>query len=164
MKGYLKQTGTWVRDQVSSVYSANEANIAVSDADGLGESMADMLSEMHIPSLEFHGGYSAKAMDERHFKNLRTQFYNIVALKFEKGYYDLRQMNEKDFELLRSQLCSIRVKAPDGMGRLQIETKEDMLARQIKSPDYADCFSMMEYAYYMMKQGLQTRPRAMGNL
>ena len=164
MKGYRKQTGTWVRDQVSSVYSANEANIVVSDADGLGESMAEMLSEMHVPSLEFHGGYAHKAMDERHFKNLRTQFYNIVALKFEKGMYDLRHMDEKDFEILRGQLCSIRVKAPDGMGRLQIETKEDMLARGIKSPDFSDAYMMMEFAYFQMRQGLQLRPRSMGHL
>ena len=164
MKGYIKQTGTWIRDQVSSVYNANEANIAVSDADGLGESMADMLSEMHVPSLEFHGGSSQKAMDERRFKNLRTQFYHIVALKFEKGLYDLRHMSEKDYDILRGQLCSIRVKAPDGLGRLQIETKEDMLARQIKSPDFSDCFMMMEYAHFMMKQGIQLKPRAMGVL
>ena len=164
MKGYLKQTGTWVRDQVASVYTANECNIAVSDADGLGESMADMLSEMHVPSLEFHGGSSMKAMDQRRFRNLRSQFYHIVALNFEKGLYDLRQMSEKDFEILRGQLCSIRVKAPDGLGRLQIETKENMLARQVKSPDYADCFMMMEFGSFMMKTGLQTRPRSMGSL
>lgn len=164
MKAYPKQTSTFIRDQVASVYNAQEANIAVSDADGVGESMADMLSEMHVPSLEFHGGSTQKAMDERKFRNIRTQFYKVIALKFEKGLYDLRQMNDKDFEILRSQLTSIRVKAPDGLGRMQIETKEDMLARQIKSPDWADCFMMMEYAYFMMRQGLETRPRAMGAL
>lgn len=164
MKGYLRQTGTWVRDQVVSVYGANECNTVVCDADGVGESMGDMLAEMHVACLEFHGGHTQKAMDQRRYRNLRSQFYNIIALKFEKGMYNLKYLDEKSYDLLRSQLCSIRVKAPDGLGRMQIETKEDMLARQVKSPDYADAFMMMEYAYFMMRQGLETRPRSMGVL
>lgn len=162
IKGYRKQTSTFIRDMVQSMYSKLEANVVVHDADGLGESMAEQLSEFHVPSLEFHGGYAQKAMSTK-FRNLRSQFYWIIAKKFEKGLYDLRQLNEQDFDILRSQLCSIRVKPEDGMGRFQIETKEDMLARGIKSPDYADCFMMGEYGYYMHKH-IELRPHSMGSL
>ncbi len=41
IKGYRKQTSTWIRDQVQSMYSKIEANVVVHDADGLGESMAE---------------------------------------------------------------------------------------------------------------------------
>lgn len=161
-KGYRKQTATWIRDQVTSMYSKLEANIVVHDADGLGEPMAENLSESHVPSLEFHGGYAQKAMSSK-FRNLRSQFYWIIAKKFEKGLYNLKYMNEEDYQILRSQLCSIRVKPEDGMGRFQIETKEDMLARGIKSPDYADEFMMEEYGYYMHGH-MELRPQRMGAL
>lgn len=162
IKGYRKQTSIFIRDMVQSMYSKFEANVVVHDADGLGESMAEQLAEMHVPSLEFHGGYAQKAMSQK-FRNLRSQFYWIVAKKFEKGLYDLRDLNEQDFELLRSQLCSIRVKPEDGMGRFQIETKEDMLARGIKSPDYADCYMMGEFGFYMHKH-MDLKPQRMGAL
>lgn len=162
LKGYRKQTSTWIRDQVQSMYSKLEANVVVHDADGLGESMSEQLSESHVPSIEFHGGYAQKAMSGK-FKNLRSQFYWIVAKKFEKGLYNLKHMDEKDFDVLRSQLCGIRVKPEDGMGRFQIETKEDMLSRGIKSPDYADCFMMGEYGFYMHRH-MDLKPQKMGAL
>ena len=162
VKGYRKQTSTWIRDQVTSMYSANECNVVVHDADGLGESMAEQLSEMHVPSLEFHGGYAQKAMSGK-FRNLRSQFYWMVSRKFEKGLYNLKALDENDFFILREQLCSIRVKPEDGLGRFQIETKEDMLARGIKSPDYADAFMMSEFGLHMHKS-MDIQPRSMGSL
>lgn len=160
--GFRKQTSTWIRDFVQSKYSKYEANIVVHDADGIGENMGEILSESYVPSVEFHGGYGQKAMSQK-FKNLRTQFYSIVAKKFEKGVYDLRQLPQDDFDKLRGQLCSIRVKAPDGLGRMQIETKEDMLARQIKSPDHADQFMMAEYGFFMHRH-IDLKPHSMGSL
>lgn len=158
--GFRKQTSIWIRDFVTSKYSKYEANVVVHDADGLGESMAEQLAEMHVSSLEFHGGYAQRPTSQK-FRNLRSQYYWLVAKKFEKGLYDLRGLPEADFELLRSQLCSIRVKPEDGMGRFQIETKEDMLARGIKSPDYADTYMMSEYAYQLHKY-IDTKPYSMG--
>lgn len=162
IKGYRKQTATWIRDQVASIYSKLEANVVVHDADGLGEPMAENLSLLHIPSLEFHGGYGQKALSGK-FKNLRTQFYWIVAKKFEKGVYNLKYLDEEQYQILRGQLCSIRIKPDDGLGRIQIETKEDLLARSIKSPDYADCFMMGEYGHYMHRN-MELKPRSMGAL
>ncbi len=162
IKGYRKQTSTWIRDQVQTLYSKTEANVVVHDADGLGESMAEILSMVHVPSLEFHGGYGQKAFSGK-FKNLRSQFYWLIAKKFEKGLYNLKHLDEKEFELLRSQLCSIRVKPEDALGRFQIETKEDLLARQIKSPDYADCFMMGEFGFYMHRN-MDLKPQKMGSL
>lgn len=151
IKGYLRQTSTFMRDQVETLYTKKLAKVVCVDADGIGENIADIMSEVHIPTLEFHGGYGAKAYDQTKFKNMRTQFYWIVAKKFEKGLYNLKHMDSKEFELLRSQLCCIRQKPDDALGRMQIETKEDLLSRSIKSPDYADCFVLMEYANFMRK-------------
>lgn len=163
MNALRKQTQTFVRDQIQSWYTKLEANIVVFDSDGLGEPMAEMMAEVHVPSLEFHGGYAQKALEGQKYKNLRSQFYWLVAKKFEKGMYNLKHLSEKEFDILRSQLCSIRVKAPDGMGRFQIETKEDLMARQIKSPDYADAFVMSEFAYFQRRMA-ELRPHRMGTL
>lgn len=163
MSGYPQSTMTNTREEMSAWHQKVESTIRVSDADGVGESLAELLSELSLSCLEFHGGYGARAMDEARFKNLRSQFFWVVAKKFEKGLYNLKHMDEKSFEILRGQLCSIRVKKPDALGRFQIETKEDMMARQIKSPDYADTFMMGEYGYYMSKMA-DVKPRMYGSL
>ncbi len=136
---------------LSTAFNNNKAEFVVVDADGVGDNYQELLQDRHVTTIEFHGGYNQKAMDERKFRNLRTQFYRLVALKFEKGLYSLSEIGQKEYEILKNQLCAIKVKPPDGLGRLQIETKEDMQTRGIKSPDYADTFMMLEYGFWMAK-------------
>lgn len=163
MRGYPRSTMTNTRDEIQIWHQKHESTVRVSDADGVGESLAEILAELSVSCLEFHGGRGARALDEIRFKNLRSQFYWVVAKKFEKGLYNLKHLDEKSFEILRGQLCSIRVKEPDNLGRFQIETKEEMATRQIKSPDYADTFMMAEYGYYMSKMA-DVKPRTYGSL
>lgn len=80
-----------------------------------------------------------------------------MAKKLEKKMYDLSKLPAKEYEVLKNQLCCIKVKPPDAYGRMQIETKEDMRARGIKSPDYADSFMMSEYAWWMDRYGQQAQ-------
>lgn len=149
IKAYQRIPTTETRDILSHDYLKLELNDLVIDADGLGEGLDDMLREKNVPFYDFHGGYGQKALDSEKYKNLRTQFYLIVAKKFEKGLYDLRQLPQKEYEILKNQLCCIRVKPHDAMGRMQIETKEDLQARSIKSPDFSDSFMMTEYGFWM---------------
>lgn len=151
LKGYKQIPTTKSADILSSQFHIRNANFVVVDADGVGEGTSDILIDRSLPVIEFHGGYGQKAIDKTKFRNLRSQFYWIVAKKFEKGAYNLSALPEQIFEILKNQLCSIRVKPPDAMGRIQIETKDDMSARGIKSPDYADCFMMAEYGYWASK-------------
>lgn len=127
-------------------------SIAIDD-DGVGGGVTDILTAQRIGIWAFHGGWQEKAIDITHYKNLRSQFYWIVAKKFEKGLYSLKKLPQKEYEILKNQLCSIKVLPPDVRGRIRIETKEDMLARGMKSPDYADAFMMSEYGFYMGKMG-----------
>lgn len=135
--------------KVQKKYEDKDGDTIVIDSDGFGEGVSDILQSKNIGVVEFHGGYSASAIDKLHFKNLRTQFYWIAAKKFEKGLYSLKYLPDKQFELLKNQLCAIRIKHPDALGRYQIETKEDMMARGISSPDLADTFIMGEYGYWV---------------
>jgi G:T-mismatch repair DNA endonuclease (very short patch repair protein) len=151
MRGYQRIRTTETADQVAFDVLHHKAGLATIDTDGVGEGPADMLAERKVPVVEFHGGYGYHAMDGQKFKNLRSQFYWVVAKKFEKGLYDLTRLDAKEYEILKLQLCSIRKKNPDALGRFQIETKDDMMARGIKSPDHADCFMMGEYGFYMSR-------------
>lgn len=151
IKGYYRIPTTETSDKISFEYSRRNVSNVVVDSDGIGEGVSDVLYSRKIPVVEFHGGYGQKAIDSNRFKNLRSQFYWIVAKKFEKGMYSLNQLDERSYELLKNQLCSVKMKAPDSLGRIQIETKEDLAARGIKSPDYADCFVYAEYGWYMSK-------------
>jgi hypothetical protein len=151
IKGFYRITTFDATDRIAVYWSSKKANTVVVDSDGVGEGVSDGLTAKHIPVTEFHGGYGHKAMEQIKFRNLRTQFYWLIAKKFEKGLYNLKHLPDKEYEILKNQLCSIKQKAPDSMGRLQIETKEDLMARGIKSPDFADCFMMLEYGNYMSR-------------
>ncbi|HEY9874569.1 MAG TPA: hypothetical protein V6D12_14110 [Candidatus Obscuribacterales bacterium] len=148
IKGHYRLATNETSDILAWKYSQTQANNLVVDSDGIGEGVADNLIAKRIGVTEFHGGYGAKAIDDNKFKNLRSQFYWIVAKKFEKGLYNLKHIPEREYELLKNQLCCIKVKAPDAMGRIQIETKEDLMARGIRSPDFADAFVYGEYGFW----------------
>ena len=133
---------------IKRYYEQKEADTIVIDSDGFGEGVSDILTAQRIGVIEFHGGYGAKALQAGRYRNLRSQFYHIAAKKFENGLYCLNELPQNVYETLKSQLCSIRVRPPDAMGRMQIETKEDMMARGIKSPDFADALVYSEFAFF----------------
>jgi len=130
-----------------------DVDTIVFDADGIGDGMEETLKNKNVPFYAFHGGYGHKAIDERRYKNLRTQFYCLLGKKLEKGLISLKSLPQKEFEILKNQLCCINYKLHDGLGRVQIETKADLKARMIESPDSADSVMMSEYAHWMGKMG-----------
>lgn len=144
---------TMTAQKIKHKYEMKEADSITIDSDGVGEGVGDILISEKLGVLEFHGGYGYKAMDSNKFRNLRTQFYWVMAKKFEKGMYSLKKLPQKQYELLKMQLTCIRAKEPDALGRFQIETKEDLMARGIASPDLADTCMMLEYAKYMGRIG-----------
>jgi len=134
-------------------YEKYKCDTLVIDSDGFGEGVADLLISQNMHPMEFHGGYSSKPLDGRRFRNLRSQFYWIVSKKIEKGLYSFKNLDQETYEQLKRELCSIKVRPPDPLGRFQIETKEDMHARGIKSPDLADALVYSEYGFFMGKMG-----------
>jgi len=137
---------------VKRAYEKEDADSLVVDDDGVGGGVTDMLREQHIGVLAFKNGSKAKAIDHNHYVNLKSQFYHIVAKKLEQGLYDLSEMSQLHFEMLKNQLCATKY-IIDSMGRMKVESKDDMKARGLVSPDLGDAFVMAEYAYYMGRQG-----------
>ena len=148
---HRKKSGTETADRLGLKYNAWHSQTVVVDANGVGEFLEDMLIERKIPVTSFRGGSSQKSFDNSKFKNLRTQFYWVLAKKFEKGMISLNQIGQEEYDILKNQLCSIILKNPDPLGRIQIETKEEMISRGIKSPDAADALMMSEFAIFMTR-------------
>lgn len=100
------------------------------DIIGLGAGVYDRLRELKF---NVNGiNVAEAASDKEKYANLRAEIYWDMAHKFQEGEVDIPE----DLELL-AQLSSIKYKF-DSHGRLQIESKEDMKKRGIKSPDKAD--------------------------
>ena len=78
---------------------------------------------------------SEKASKEDRYVNCRAEHYGNLAKRFEMGEIDI-----PDHRLLASQLASLKKRYPKG--KLQIESKELMKKRGLKSPDFADALAL----------------------
>jgi hypothetical protein len=97
----------------------------------VGGGVVDRLREQRHPAVGLNGGSRPK--DRHRFVNARAEWYWGLRERFEHGEIDIGP----DDEVLAEQLCSIRY-GVDSVGRIQIESKEEMRARGIASPDRAD--------------------------
>jgi hypothetical protein len=118
----------------------------VIDVVGLGAGVFDRLREMGYPAVSFSGAERAWRPDK--FKNRRAEVYWTFRNDLEAGLIDL---DPADTEL-QAQLQNIKWWV-DSSGRIQIEGKEDMRERGVKSPDRADaCVYSMVHSGPMVVQ------------
>lgn len=103
------------------------------DADGLGAGVVDRLREQGVTVMEIHGG--SEAREKGRFKNLRSELFWTLRERFEDGSIVI----ENDEELI-AQLMSLRYRVSSD-GRIEIETKDEMRRRGMKSPDRADALA-----------------------
>lgn len=141
---------TMIAGMIKNSYEDDDRDTLVVDDCGLGGGVTDMLVEQKIGVYPFNGGAREKPIDNVHFKNLRSQFWWITAKKLEKGLFDLSRIPQVIFERLKNELCSIRYTI-ESDGKIKVESKDDMKARGLHSPDVADSLVMSEYAFYMGK-------------
>jgi len=111
-------------------HQTNRPNIVI-DVIGLGSGVFDRLREMNYPAVQFAGSERAYRPDK--FKNRRAEIYWTFRTYLEAGMIDLDPFDTE----LAAQLQNIKWWV-DSTGRIQIESKEDMRERGVKSPDYAD--------------------------
>ncbi len=113
----------------------------VIDAAGVGAGVYDRLIELRAPVFGYNGGH--RAFTPGSFSNRRSEMWWSLRTRLEKERLWLPPNSEHlvgdliapEYEIISS-------------GRIKIETKEDLLNRGVKSPDYADslilCFAMDE--------------------
>lgn len=113
-----------------------EASQVWGDADGLGIIVIKDMADEGFRIREFRGGLPA--MDAEHYSNLISQVWIEGCRLIERGKVNLGRRDKFSSDLFE-QLTTRRLEW-DSKGRLRIESKEDMQARNVRSPDRADAF------------------------
>ena len=107
------------------------------DGEGMGGPMIDRLTKLADTTyrvVAMRG--SAASPDRFRWLNARAWWYAEAEVQMRNGYVDIDPMDEKlQFELLAHQYHF-----KNQFSSLQIESKDEMERRGIKSPDYADAF------------------------
>jgi phage terminase large subunit len=106
------------------------------DADGMGNVIIKDFIEEGFRVAEFHGGIPAR--DPANYANLISECWIEACRMIERGEIHLGPREKFDPGLFE-QLTTRRLEW-DSRGRLRIESKDDMRARGIKSPDRADAY------------------------
>ena len=106
------------------------------DIIGLGAGVYDRLIEQKYKPIAVNVAESPRGKDKDKYANLRAEIYGDLAKRFEEGNISIPD----NLELI-AQLSGIKYKF-NSKGQLQIESKEDMKKRGVKSPDLADALTL----------------------
>lgn len=111
--------------------SAQKPSEIIVDAVGLGAGVYDRLREMGMPARAVNVGESPSAKER--YRNLRAELYWRA-----REWFTSLLVQIPDDSAFIAELSRLKYKSPTG--KLEIERKEDMKKRGLKSPDRADAF------------------------
>jgi hypothetical protein len=112
--------------------------LILGDATGVGGPMCDELRRRGINIIDFNFG--AKSNDPR-FKNEGSRIWYLVAQMIRDSKIVPPPYHQEDVKRLFAQLVNRHQKVEEN-GKLAMESKQDMKARGVSSPDIADAFAM----------------------
>jgi phage terminase large subunit len=101
------------------------------DAIGIGAGVADRLREMGLPARAINVSESPSMKDR--YRNLRAELWWKV-----REWFDKRDNNLAGDVTLGDELIAVKYKFVNN--KLQVESKEEMKKRGLRSPDLADAF------------------------
>jgi hypothetical protein len=116
----------------------NPAKVFI-DCIGVGAGVVDRLQEMGFECVE-GVNVARSANDKEKFKNLRAELWSDMR----DWLYGEMPVQLPDDDILHSELCCLGFKE-NSSGQLQIESKDDLRARGLPSPDGADGLSLTFY-------------------
>ncbi len=131
------------------------AKVVKVDADGMGAGTYDLLVAAKMKGVkivEMHGG--AAAIEEP-YENARAEWWWTLRQLFEAGLLDIDEFDDD----LYGQLSSIRYRY-NKRGHIVIESKDEMKARGLQSPDRGDSMAMAYGPSFSLKEA-QTLINAM---
>jgi hypothetical protein len=106
------------------------------DCIGIGAGVVDRLNEMGY-SCVIGVNVARSANDKEKFKNLRAELWSDMR----DWLYQEMPVQIPDCDELHGELCSLGFKE-NSSGQLQIESKDDLRARGLPSPDCADALAL----------------------
>jgi len=151
-KSTTDATQLTIKDAISA--GAKLMQITTDDT-GVGGGVTDRLRELGYPVLAVN--FSQKPTDPYHFRGIRDEMYWHLRELFRSDEIAIPQL-----DILINQLSSIKYKINPRNGKIEIETKDDMKKRGLKSPDEADSLVIAVWGAKRMKASGQFRRRAMG--
>ena len=122
---------TTLAGEVAAFQNAHGNPTAQVDTVGVGGGVADILRSNARPVTDMVAG--AAANDNQRFVNARAEWYWGLRERFEQGDIDI----DPDDLDLAAQLAAMRFEYTP-RGQIKIESKDDMAARGMPSPDRAD--------------------------
>jgi hypothetical protein len=106
------------------------------DCIGIGAGVVDRLQEMGFECVE-GVNVARSANDKERFKNLRAELWSDMR----EWFMSELPVQIPDSDELHGELCSLGFKE-NSTGQLQIESKDELRARGLPSPDRADALSL----------------------
>lgn len=154
MQAYPRTATTEVAGMIAQWYQAHPFGTIRIDDSGVGGGVVDICQENKIPVIPVNVGESPygatpQQLEEvkRMFINKRGQYYWQLAQRIRK-----HEIGIPDIDTLLSELTSTKYKL-DSKGHILIETKDDMKARGLHSPDYADALMLAAFQLPMGSWG-----------
>lgn len=132
-KRYREVSTDQLAGYVAEAIGAFSPDAVFVDGVGIGAGVVDTLRSRGFEIREVNGGL--KALDDRHYFNRRVEMWDGMRKWLKAGGLI------PDDAVLRDDLTSPEY-GFDMKNRWQLETKDDMRARGLPSPDAADCLSM----------------------
>jgi len=111
----------------------------VVDSAGVGAGVVDRLLELNAPVVAYNGGH--RAFTPGSYTNRRTELWWHLRTRFEHKRLWFSGARDDDLERLAADLVVPQYEVAS-TGRIKVETKEKLLEKGIKSPDWADALVM----------------------
>jgi hypothetical protein len=125
----------------------NDFPTIIVDVVGVGAGVFDRLAELGLPVTVYNGGEAP--FDKERFVNARAEDYWNLRELLENGEIDIDELDDK----LAAQLGSIKWTV-DSLGRIKIESKEDMRKRGMPSPDRVTPFRRRSLAVVLQRRSM----------
>ena len=140
-----------IADWVARQWHTNDLEAVAVDVNGLGSGVAEILQDMGMEVLFVNVGREAERNPMR-FDRLRDEVWWDIREALEHGEIQLPNHEE-----LIGELTSIKYEPYRGTNaRIKVESKKEMRARGLKSPDTADAACLWNYA--RIRRGHKVRP------
>jgi hypothetical protein len=137
-KDTARAAGQFILELRRAGYRNKAGMTVVGDATGVGNPMCALIREGDIPISFFNfGGHT----NDPAYKDEGSRVWYQVAKLIKSGKIVCPNRHDETVKRLFSQLTSRRQKT-HSTGKLSMESKDDMRARGVKSPDIADAFVM----------------------
>jgi hypothetical protein len=145
MEWYYGVDGVQLARHMLKMMTEEVADIGVVDTNGNGSGVFDVLFREYGVQNVMGFMSQEQANDRAHYVNKRVEAWAALKERMRKNKLDLTIFDTpKDREAIRGQLSGPKYKY-DASGRYQLERKEDMKKRGLKSPDRADAIALAFY-------------------